>query len=173
MREKELGLPADASLARARELGSRLSGASAGAATNVTPAVLLEAADAVSGEASGLDAEERQQKEERKLASTASTASTASAASTPSLPATSDLTTTYLAMAINCQQSRGAKDDSASPPCLRYRAAICSGGERAAVQALTKMREADPRWAEICFFEGKYEMGARRERPIRNAPRRC
>lgn len=140
VREKELGLPADESLARARELGSRLSGVSAGTALNVTPevapAVLLEAAGAVSGDASGLDAEERQQKEERKPASTPSP---------PSLPSTSDLTTTYLAMAIQCEQSRGAKNQSTGPPLLRYRAAICSGGSQAGAQTLTKIREEDPR----------------------------
>jgi hypothetical protein len=140
VRERELGLPADASLARARELGSRLSvsGASGNAATGVAPqvapAVLLEAAEAVSGDVTMLDAEERQQKEERK------------SASIPSLPSTSDLTTTYLAMAIQCEQPRGSKGDATSPPLLRYRAAICSSGSQESVQTLTKIREADPRW---------------------------
>lgn len=152
VREKELGLPADASLARARELSSRLT-------PEVTPAVLLETADAVPGDASGLDAEERQLREERKPASNSSNPSTPSPPSLSSFPATSDLTTTYLAMAINCGQPRGARDESDSPPLLRYRAALCSGGSQTTTQALTKMREADPRWAEIYFFEGKYEMG--------------
>ena len=78
-------------------------------------------------------------------------------------------------MAIDCQQSSGAKIESTSPPppLLRYRAAICAGGERAAAQALTQMREEDPRWAEIYFFEGKYETGSPARAADPDAPRRC
>jgi tetratricopeptide (TPR) repeat protein len=168
VREKELGMPADASLARARELGSRVSPAA--------PAVLLEAADAVSGDVTMLDAEERLQKEQRKpapapqLTSTPSLTSASSPTSAPSPTTTSDLTSAYLAIALRCEQPSGsraalAQNDSTSPPLLKYRAAICSSGERTAALALTKMREADPRWAEIYFFEGKYEMGS----PARSA----
>ena len=136
----------------------------------VAPAVLLEAAEAVFGDVTRLDAEERLQHEQRKPASRHLRFRCS---------ATSDLAAAYLAIAIHCEQPRGAaptpaataaanllaaiaRDDSTSPPLLRYRAAICSGGEPA---ALTRMREADPRWAEIYFFEGKYEMGS----PARSA----
>jgi tetratricopeptide (TPR) repeat protein len=197
VREKELGLTPDASLARARALGSRLPAvnASADSATRVAPAVLIEAADAVIGDVTALDAEERQQKEEGKLPQqggvtpetlerlrqtlASASLSASGSASTP------DPTASYLAIAMHCEQPRGSsptqatmaataaasllaaivEDESTAPPLLRYRAAICSSGERSAALALTKMREADPRWAEIYFFEGKYEMGS----PARSA----
>jgi tetratricopeptide (TPR) repeat protein len=149
VREKELGLPADARLARAQELGELLYAASAGASvtTEGVGLVLLEAAKAVPGEAGGLDAEERQQKEERKRAPA------------PLLSTGYDLAAFYVAMAIDCKQS-GHSIESTIPPLLRYRILLCAGGSQPAIQALAKMREEDPRWAEISFFEGKYEMGS-------------
>jgi tetratricopeptide (TPR) repeat protein len=184
VREKELGLPAEASLARARELSSRLSGVSAGAATGATPhatpsvaaAVLLEAAEAITGDTTALDAEERQQKDDGTLARQRR----ATPATIEALASTSDPAANYLAIALHCEQPRGstptstaaanlltsiAKDDSSSPALLRYRAASCSGGSQSAAQTLTKMREADQRWADVYFFEGKYEMGS----PARSA----
>jgi tetratricopeptide (TPR) repeat protein len=166
VREKEIGLTPDASLARARELASRLSrvnataNANADTATRVAPDVLIAAAETVSGDVTALDAEERQQRDASRLPAA------------PPLASTSDLAASYVAIAIHCEQPRGSsptqaatKDDSTAPPLLRYRAAICSSGEKSSAQALTKMREADPRWAEIYFFEGKYEMGS----PARSA----
>jgi tetratricopeptide (TPR) repeat protein len=175
VREKELGLSADASLARARELTPRLP-------AELT--VLLESADAVVGDVTALDAEERQQKEADALpqparGSVPQPASTPAVASIVTLLSTSDPVVSYLALALHCELPRGSmpapveatmadliatlakagSSDDTFPPLLRYRAAICSSGEPSARQALTKMREADPRWAEIYFFEGKYEMG--------------
>jgi tetratricopeptide (TPR) repeat protein len=39
---------------------------------------------------------------------------------------------------------------------MRYRLAICSNG---VPTALTRLRESNPRWTDVFFFEGKYEMG--------------
>jgi tetratricopeptide (TPR) repeat protein len=174
VREKELGLKPDTSLARARELAARLTDGSAragagnaktdAAAARVSPAVLLEAAEAVFGDSTRLDAEERLDYEKRKTASPVPVADT------------SDPVLAYLAIAVHCDQPRGsasaraaapaanlltaiAKADNAAnvAPLLRYRAAICSGDQPT---TLTRMREADPRWTEIYFFEGKHEMGS-------------
>ena len=192
VREKELGLTPDASLAHARELAARLPderpaagatraarpGAAAGQApaAHTRPAELLAAAEAVFGDVTKLDSEERLQHEQRKPVSTLPLATTSDP--TASDPAASNLVGAYLAIAIHCEQPRGAapmpgaqaaadllsaiaRDESTSPPLLRYRAAICSGEPA----TLRRMREADPRWAEIDFFEGKYEMGS----PARSA----
>ena len=176
VREKEIGLAADASLARARALLSGLVHVTMSERTGPLPhlKMLLEAAEAVVGDSSGLDAGERAQTEggpQRRIAR-------------PPLSdvhealqtlAPSDLVAGYLALALDCGVRRNlpsiGRDSSPAindSPLMRYRVAICSSTQPT---ALTQLRDEDPRWMEAFFFEGKYEMGspARSADPLRAA----
>jgi len=176
VREKEIGLAADASLARARALLSGLVHVTMSERTGPLPhlKMLLEAAEAVVGDSSGLDAGERAQTEggpQRRIAR-------------PPLSdvhealqtlAASDLVAGYLALALDCGVRRNlpsiGRDSSPAindSPLMRYRVAICSSTQPT---ALTQLRDEDPRWMEAFFFEGKYEMGspARSADPLRAA----
>ena len=59
MREKELGIPAEGSLDRARQQAAKLGNSKEAVASAVSPAVLLEAAALVIGDTAGLDPEQR------------------------------------------------------------------------------------------------------------------
>jgi tetratricopeptide (TPR) repeat protein len=179
VREKEVGVPADRSLTRARTLLSRLSRSPASGGTQATldPAILLEAAEAFVGDLSGLDSDERQQRTERSDQPEPAAAATAELARTLLKSATTSEAAAYLALAIDCDQppSRRLIDQTAlrtyaaaGSPLMRYRVAICSDGQPT---SLTQLREADPRWADTFFFEGRYEMGSpsRSPEPVRAA----
>jgi tetratricopeptide (TPR) repeat protein len=86
-----------------------------------------------------------------------------------------DPTAAYLTLALGCEWPRPrvanavtTRPDGEDPPLLRYRRAICSGDRPTTLVAL---READERWTDTLFFEGKYEMGspARAAEPARAA----
>ena len=178
VREKELGLPADETVNRARALLARLSPAPASGRpqADLNPAVLLEAAEAIVGDLSGLDSDERQRRSERLEQPDAAADANLQLQQTLLKIATTSETAAYLALAIDCEQPRNRRSidqaalrtQAAGSPLMRYRAAICSDGQPT---SLTQLREADPRWADTLFFEGRYEMGSpsRSPEPVRAA----
>jgi tetratricopeptide (TPR) repeat protein len=162
VRAKELGLPSDEPIARARELAARVQAASTGLAD---PGLMVEAADLLIGETSGLDPEVRHQRV-RRLAGPPG-----SRAVNPHRPALdqaadSSLAAAYLAVAIDCEQVRTREaidlDDLVARhgdlPLMRFRAGIC-GSPR--VELLAPLRQADPRWTDTLLFEGRGEMAGR------------
>ncbi len=166
VRAKELGLPADAPLKRARDLAARVPAPAAPAAA-VPPSAYIAAAEAVIGETSGFDPEERQQRIPRRpVTSTDPKPLPQRVALEPAI-ATS-FVAEYLALAIDCDflPSREALkvDDllakHAASPLLRFRVALC--GRRGAIGAL---RAEDSRWTDALFFEGRAELAASRDRP--------
>jgi tetratricopeptide (TPR) repeat protein len=174
MREKEIGLDADASLARARALLPRL--ARPGTPAYDELAIRLDAAAAVMGDLSGLDAEQRQERaaDSRWHDLAAPTVQRLQHAFEESRR--TDLIAGYVALALDCEQGASRRSiepawmlaPDASPPLLQYRVALCSQDRPT---LLTRLREDDPRWAEAFFFEGKYEMGSpsRSAEPVRAA----
>lgn len=155
LREKELGIPADRTFARARALANQVP-ATPGA---MAPAVLIELAELAPGETSGFDPD---------LSRITPDARTRLATLRPSLdaPTAPSVLATYLTLSIDCDnfaarqkisaESILARHDNAVT--LRYRLALCGLGPR---QAFTTIKEADARWVEINFFEGRAAAGSR------------
>ena len=174
MREKELGLPADASLARARQHASRIGNPKEGAASTATvsPSVLLDAAALVIGETAGLDPEQRAQLTGR-----------IRPVLDPSNPQRRALDTwleaspvaLYVALMIDCEQPgpQGGNRlgletrlrQSAIPatilasydgvPLVRFRLSVC-GGPGAPMAA--PIREANPRYLDTLPWEARRAM---------------
>jgi len=167
VREKELGLAPEASLARARELLARLAPSTALGRTRVRDdlSTLLAAAEAVVGDLSAIDSEERFQRNGRVQEQESAADAIEILQRSLQNSAGSSLIAAYLAAALRCEQprSRRSPDPAAvlnqadGPPLMRYRIALCSDGPPA---LLTQLREADPRWRDTFFFEGRYEMGS-------------
>jgi tetratricopeptide (TPR) repeat protein len=180
VREKEVGVSADQSLTRAHVLLARLSRtpASERAQADVDPATLLKAGEAVVGDLSGLDSDERQRRSERQDKEPPDAAADAIGPVQQGLLkiATTSETAAYLALAIDCEQPRNrrlidpaaVRAQAVSSPLMRYRLAICSDGQPT---SLTQLREANSRWTDTFFFEGRFEMGSpsRAPEPVRAA----
>jgi tetratricopeptide (TPR) repeat protein len=149
LREKELGIPEEASLAKARDLAARL------APSAPTAPLLAEVADYTPAEPTGRDPDKfallntRERRARR-------------AGLRPlldALPAPS-LLTTYLKVSLDCDDPRARAlikaDDilaaHGNPAILRYRLSMCGAGDR---RALDDIRAADPRWTEIAFFQAR------------------
>jgi hypothetical protein len=145
MREKELGLPSLATLDRARALAA------------VLPAIngpaWIDLVELVADEPSVVPPEAKRPPPAER-AERAKTARAALAAEPRSLVAD------YLDLALACEDrtAREAIDRDAvlnatgNAPAIRYRLAICSvmiGAD------IVKVREDDPRWTEILWFEGR------------------
>ena len=178
VRQKEIGVDADATLARARTLLSRLRGSTSSQTSGSDQMeTLLEAAEAVVGDLSGLDSEERALREDALQSRPVSSATTARLHEDLQKLAATDLVAAYLVWALGCGASgnRPPTRDGLDPspvldefPLMRYRVAICSSGQPV---ALTRLREENPGWIETLYFEGKHEMGspARPAEPVRAA----
>jgi len=175
VRQKEIGIDADATLARARALLSRLRASASTQMSGSDLEILLKAAEAVVGDVSGLDSEARAQRETG-FDSTGATSVRLDDA-LPALAATS-VVAAYLMQALDCETPRDRRQTSArrdpAPalselPLMRYRVAICSSGQPL---ALARLREENPDWIETLYFEATYEMGspARPAEPARAAP---
>jgi tetratricopeptide (TPR) repeat protein len=160
VRAKELGLPADRWLTRARDLSSRLPPAPAAA---VPASALIDAAAVVVGETSGLDPEERQQRIPRR-STTEQQHVPQRTALEPAVP--TSIVAEYVALAIDCDSLLGREAvkvaellaKHAGTPLMRFRVSLC--GRRDAIGAL---RVDDRRWVDTLFFEGRAEMTASRE----------
>lgn len=160
VRAKELGMPYDTHVARARTLAQNIPPAVPPA---LPPSVYLDAADYFIGEISGFDPEARQQRTRRPrpLADAATPPSVRAALA----PAATELVADYLALAIDCEDARARLEIQAEDmlrrhgraPLIRYRLAICA----VAPAELVPLREGDPRWTDTLFVEGRRQMSAR------------
>ncbi len=178
VREKEVGVPAERSLTRARALLPRLSRTPASGRTHedLDPATLLKGAETIVGDLSGLDSDERQTRSERPEQAEAAADAIGQLEQILLKSGTTSEAATYLALAIDCERPRNRRlidpaalrTHAAGSPLMRYRVAICSDGPPT---SLTQLREADPRWTDTFFFEGRYEMGnpSRAPEPVRAA----
>jgi tetratricopeptide (TPR) repeat protein len=153
IREKELGLPPSDALARARTYAARIP---AMPPPPIAPSALVTAAGLVIGDTTGMDPEMRAQFTGR--------ARLPLAPDNPqrrALDAAFDtnLVTSYVALAIDCEQARLREllklDELTATyqlvPLMRFRVVIC--GSRLADAA--PIREADARWVDTLLFEGR------------------
>lgn len=157
MREKELGLPADTSLDRARQHAGRLGSPNEGVASTIPPAVLLDAVAVVNGETGGLDPEQRAQ-----FLGRARPLLEADNPQRRALDAWVDTShvAQYLALVIDCEQAR--LRDSVKPadilakypgvPLIQFRLAVCGGP--GAPQA-APLREGNPRFFDTLPWEAR------------------
>ena len=149
VRDRELGIPGDASMARAK--------------TAATPASqpILDAASLVIGETSGYDPEQRavftgrgrpaiERDNPRRRALDAALAT--------------DLTAAYVAATIDCESPRliesvdlpGLIEKYEAVPLMRFRLARC--GRPAIAPQLAALRAGDPRWTDTLFWEARREL---------------
>jgi tetratricopeptide (TPR) repeat protein len=173
-RAKELGLAFDSDLIRARELLKTLQTLESATPEEVSGlSSRVDAVEAIVGDITGLDSEERYQRDER-INKEAPTVSERIIRAVQVLrqSAATDITSAYLALALECERPgrRGMLDvptPAADAPLWRYRLALCG----VTPPTLAELRERDPRWAEIFYFEGKAAMGspARAAEPARAA----
>jgi tetratricopeptide (TPR) repeat protein len=162
VRAKELGIPPERFLSRARHHTTLLPPPTA---PEPPPEVYLEAAELFVGEMSGFDPDIRQQRSERLRR--------AAAPETPRPPARlalaqaspTDLPAAYLALAVDCEEARARRDVNAAAvlerhgdsPLIRFRLALCAVGGRTP----GALREADARWLDALVFEGRAELSRR------------
>jgi tetratricopeptide (TPR) repeat protein len=159
LRAKELGLNAAPFASRAGELAQLIRATDPMA---MPPAAYLEAAELVTGELSGLDSEMRQQRMRRPRPRADLEPLPARAAIETARP--SDLVAEYLALAMDCEEPVGRPeirfDDvrmrHGDAPIIRYRLGICGRSS-----LLPPLRQADARWTDTFFFEGRQEMATR------------
>jgi tetratricopeptide (TPR) repeat protein len=148
IREKELGIPGDASMQRARSL--------------VVPArqPLLDAAELIIGDTTGLDPEQR--------------AAVTGRVRPPleldhpkrrALDAFADIPAKYVGLAIDCEQQtliekvdvKALTTSNADVPLMQFKLSTCGRPGGPSVNAL---REANPRWTDTFYWEARREMVA-------------
>jgi tetratricopeptide (TPR) repeat protein len=150
VREKDLGIPADDAMGAARRL----------AVASRQP--LLDAAELIIGDSSGLDPEMRSfvtGRNRRALEPDNPTRRALDAFAETDLPAK------YIALSIDCEQQKliesvdlkSLSATYAGSPLLLFRLATCGrpGGPNIAA-----IREVDPRWTDTLYWEGRREMVA-------------
>lgn len=159
LREKELGLPWEASLERARALAGRVPDAPPAP----PPLTLLAAAELVVGQTAGLDPEAR-----ARLAGRARPPVNQDDPTRRALDAYvgQHMLAAYIALAIDCDQP--GRQDAAQPeatlaafpgkPAISFRAGLCERSADATGTALAAIRTADPRWTDTLFFEARREL---------------
>jgi tetratricopeptide (TPR) repeat protein len=173
-RAKELGLPFEAELTRARELLKKQQNQPASSAEELS--ARIDAIEAIVGDLTALDSEERYQRDQRLQTEAAALADRSSRLrQILRQTAATDLTSAYLAQALDCERSgrRPATErlDVPTPdpdaPLWRYRLALCGANP----QGFQELRARDARWLESFYFEGKIAMGspARAAEPARAA----
>jgi tetratricopeptide (TPR) repeat protein len=149
IREKELGIPGDDAMARARRA--------------VTPASqgVLAAAELIVGETSGLDPIQRAALSARERQPIANDNPARRALD---LLAGKDLAATYAALAIDCESPELIKGVEVAAlmktyenvPLMRFRIARC--GRPAMAAPLIALRANDPRWTDTLFWEARNAM---------------
>ena len=148
IREKELGIPGDAAMTRARQL--------------VIPSrqVVLDAAELIIGDTTGLDPDQRAQfvgrgrpplerDNPRRRALDA-------------LPAT-DLAAKYVALALDCEQPKLMETVDIKPlltaytgvPLIRFKLSTCP---RSGAPQPGELRAGNPRWTDTLYWEGRREL---------------
>jgi tetratricopeptide (TPR) repeat protein len=157
VREKELGIPAEAAFERARQAAAAIPAAIAPA---ISPGALLTAAGLVIGETSGLDPAQREQ-----LAGRNRQALDSDDPRRRGLDAHVDanLAAAYVALALDCEQARWRDavdvavlvEKYAAVPLMQFRVATCP---RPAAPPAGALREANLRWADTLPWEGRREL---------------
>ena len=157
VRSKELGLPADAWAQHAEKLSARLSPLPG----ELPPRVYLDAVMLIGGEASGFSPDERESRGRERRALLGNTGQTPASREALAAALPADRLAHYVALAIDCEDAARRKTmdfaalrQAASSPLLQFRLALCTGD----IDRMTALREADPRWIDTAFFEGRREM---------------
>ena len=150
VREKELGIPSDESIAAAKQL--------------VVPLrqPLLDAAELIIGDSTGLDPEMR-----------AFVTGRNRPAVEPDNPkrraldafAPTDLAAKYIGLAIDCEQQKliesvdmkALSAQYAGSPLIQFRLSICG---RPAAPSVGALRQSNPRWTDTLYWEARREMVA-------------
>lgn len=150
IREKELGIPSDEAMAKAKSL--------------VVPPrqVVFDAAQLIIGDTSGFDPEQRALLTGRNRPSIEPGNPTRRALD--ALPST-DLTAKYVGLAVDCEQNKLAESVDvktlaaaySGSPLIQFRLATCPRPDGPNVGTL---RQADPRWNDTAYWEGRREMVA-------------
>jgi tetratricopeptide (TPR) repeat protein len=156
IREKELGIPGEDSMLRARKL--------------VLPSrqVVLDAAELIIGDTTGLDPDQRAQRTGRgrpPLEPDNIVRRALDAASE------NDITAKYVALSIDCEQPklgeslniRSLSDAYVGVPLMRFRLSTCG---RPAAPSVTALRDGDPRWTDSLYWEGRRELASSLGRAI-------
>jgi tetratricopeptide (TPR) repeat protein len=149
LREKELALDWDASLARARAAAARLPAA-------LAPARVLALADVVMPDPDGVPSRARGEQRRRNVPMLPKLdAELAWLAGSGYAPAVRD----YLTLAVECSNGRRsaarARVDSAAathPMLVRYRSSFCA---RVDTVALRRLQEEEPRFAEAAYYRAQ------------------
>ena len=150
VREKELGVPSDGAMAKAKGL--------------VVPSrqSLLDAAELIIGDSTGLDPEMRAFVTGRNRPPVAPDNPTRRALD--AFPQT-DLAAKYVALAIDCEQQKLIESVDikaltaayAGSPLIQFRLSICG---RPAAPNAGALRQNDPRWTDTFYWEARREMVA-------------
>ena len=162
VRAKELGMPPDAHLAKARDLASQLP---APLSPALPYAAYLEAVDYIQGELSGFDPEMRQTRVRRPSPASAGGPSTSPQRLALQPAVATSIVAEYLAIAIDCDDARARKEMNAASilarsggaPLIKFRLAMCG----LSADYLLSLREADPRWVDTLFTEGRRHISTR------------
>jgi tetratricopeptide (TPR) repeat protein len=156
VRAKELGLPEGPALERARSRAAELPPGSADA--------FFAAIALTTGESSGFDPEQRETRgrARRQLWPNDGSIPPSRSALTPLLE--SDVVAQYIALAVDCDDARLRKEIAVDEvrkrypiPLIAFRLTLC-GFNPAGIESF---RDADARWLETFFFQGRREMLSR------------
>jgi tetratricopeptide (TPR) repeat protein len=158
VRAKELGLPTATTTETARRWAAR----QRAPATGLAPQAYLDALDLIVGEVSGLPPEEREQRNrERREAWPAAAGELPAARNALTSFVETDVVAQYLALAIDCENARLRKAVAHEAVLARYptalirfRTALCG----IPGLLLEPLRDADARWTDTLFYEGRHEM---------------
>ncbi len=163
-RSKELGLPEEPARARAEALGSRLPPSP----TALPPSAYFDALALITGEASGLDPGEREARGRARRLVWPSDGTTPPARLTLTPALSTDLIAQYVALSVDCDDARLRKEVRADEvlarfgfTLMRFRLTLCGFG----TASFESFREADPRWVDTYFFEGRREILRRSPTP--------
>jgi len=150
VREKELGMPSDESMAKAKSLVMPLR------------QPVLDAAELILGDSTGLDPEMRAFVTGRNRP--AVDPDNPKRRALDAFPQ-SDLTAKYVGLAIDCEQQKLIESIDmkaltaayAGSPLIQFRLSTCG---RPAAPNVGALREADPRWTDTFYWEARREMVA-------------
>jgi tetratricopeptide (TPR) repeat protein len=159
VRAKELGLPEQPAIDVAHAWAARQIPAKAPLA--LRPQDYLNALSLVTGETSGFPPEEREHKNQQRRAIWPADGALPAARQQLAAFVETDLLAQYLAVAVDCEDARARKTlDQAAvlqrfpQPLMRFRVSLCGIPNL----RLDTLREADSRWVDTLFFEGRAEM---------------